>query len=295
MTRAQVQYCTGEDVEAAARLAASADVAIVFAYQHAAEGRDAPSLSLPDGQDQLVSSVAAANPRTIVVLETGGPVTMPWIERAGAVLEAWYPGIRGGEAIANVLFGVVNPSGKLPVTFPRTEADLPRPALPGAPVVLPLGEVPPAAPFTIDYKEGLKVGYKWFEAEARTPLFPFGFGLSYTTFSYSDIQIRASREVRVSFRLLNTGDRVGAETAQIYASLPPASGEPFRRLVAWEKLQLAPGEAKTVTLRIDPLYLSIFSVEKDDWRLLPGDYKIFVGASAQNLPLAATVRLDKER
>ena len=153
-TGAKVQFHAGDDVEAAARFAADADIAIVFAYQHAAEGRDAPNLSLPDGQDRLVSQVAAANPRTIVVLETGGPVTMPWIEKAGAVLEAWYPGIRGGEAIANVLFGAVNPSAKLPVTFPRSEADLPRPALPGAPVALPLGKVPPAKPFDIDIRRG---------------------------------------------------------------------------------------------------------------------------------------------
>jgi beta-glucosidase len=294
-TGANVQYHPGGDIEAAARFAADSDVAIVFAYQHAAEGRDAPSLSLPDGQDQLVSRVAAANPRTIVVLETGGPVTMPWIERAGAVLEAWYPGIRGGEAISNVLFGDVNPSGRLPVTFPRTEADLPRPVLPGAPPVLPLGQVPPAKPFDIEYKEGLKVGYKWFDAETRTPLFPFGFGLSYTTFLYSEIKVSAGRQVQVSFRLVNTGNRAGAETAQVYVSLPSAAGEPFRRLVAWEKTPLTPGEAKTVTLRIDPLYLSIFSVEKDDWRLLPGDYKVFVGGSAQDLPLTATVRLGDER
>ncbi len=282
-------------MEAAARFASDADVAIVFAYQHAAEGRDAPNLSLPDGQDRLVSQVAAANPRTIVVLETGGPVTMPWIEKAGAVLEAWYPGIRGADAIANVLFGEVNPSAKLPVTFPRTEADLPRPALPGAPVVLPLGKVPPAKPFDIEYKEGLKVGYKWFEAEGRTPLFPFGFGLSYTTFSYSDLKAAAGRKIEVSFRLANGGKRAGMEVAQVYASLPAAAGEPFRRLVAWEKVVLASGEAKVVTLLIDPLYLSVFGIEEDDWRLLPGDYKLEVGASARNLPLRATVRLGQAR
>lgn len=294
-TGAKVQYHAGDDVEAAARLAASSDVAIVFAYQHAAEGRDAPDLSLPDGQDRLVSRVAAANPRTIAVLETGGPVTMPWLDQVGAVLEVWYPGIRGGESIANVLFGDVNPSGKLPVTFPRTEADLPRPVLPGDPQVLPLGRVPPAKPFDIEYKEGLKVGYKWFDAEGRTPLFPFGFGLSYTTFSYSDIKVAAGRQVQVSFRLANTGNRAGAETAQVYVSLPSTAGEPFRRLVAWEKTPLAPGEAKTVTLRIDPLYLSVLDVQRDDWHLLPGDYQVFAGASAQNLPLRATVRLGNER
>jgi beta-glucosidase len=294
-TGANVQFHAGDDVQAAARLAANSDVAIVFVYQHAAEGRDAPNLSLPDGQDQLVSRVAAANPRTIVVLETGGPVTMPWIEKAGAVLEAWYPGIRGGEAIASVLFGDANPSGRLPVTFPKSEADLPRPVLPGAPKVLPLGEVPPATPFEIQYAEGLKVGYKWFEAEAKTPLFPFGFGLSYTTFSYSNIKVGTGAQPELSFRLVNTGKRAGAETAQVYVSLPSAAGEPFRRLVAWEKVQLGPGEAKTVTLRIDPLYLSVFDVEKDDWRLLPGDYKVFVGSSAQNLPLTATVHLGDRR
>ena len=153
------------------------------------------NLSLPDNQDELVGQVAAANPHCIVVLETGGPVTMPWVDNVSAILEAWYPGIRGGEAIASILFGDVNPSGKLPVTFPKSEADLPHLTIPGMPPESARigGEIPeemqPKAPFDINYTEGLKVGYKWFDAEGKEPLFPFGFGLSYTTYSYSGLQI----------------------------------------------------------------------------------------------------------
>jgi beta-glucosidase len=266
---------------AAAKLAAAADVAIVFVHQHTTEGHDVPNLSLPGNQDQLVSQVAAANPRTIVLLETGGPVLMPWIDHVSAALEAWYPGIRGGEAIANILFGDVNPSAKLPVTFPRSEADLPHGAIAET----------SSAGAEISYTEGLKVGYKWFDAEGKGPLFPFGFGLSYTTFSYSELKITPGREAQVSFHVTNTGKRAGAEVAQVYVSLPPGVGEPPKRLVAWEKIQLRPGEIKAVTLRLDPQYLSIFSVAKDGWESVPGDYRVYVGGSSRNTPLSGTLRM----
>ena len=276
---AKVEYDPGTDLAAAAKLAAAADVAIVFVHQHTTEGHDVPNLSLPGNQDHLVSQVAAANPRTVVVLETGGPVLMPWIDLVSAVLEAWYPGIRGGEAIANILFGDVNPSAKLPVTFPKSEADLPHGAIAEAPA--------PAA--EINYTEGLKVGYKWFDAAGKEPLFPFGFGLSYTTFSYSELKITPGRETQVSFHVTNTGKRAGAEVAQVYVSLPPGAGEPPKRLVAWEKIQLRPGETKPVTLRLDPYYLSIFSVTKDGWELAPGEYRVYVGGSSRNTPLSGTL------
>ena len=271
---AKVDYDPGTDFAAAAKLAAVSDVAIVFVNQHTTEGRDVPNLSLPDNQDQLVSQVAAANPHTIVVLETGGPVLMPWIDNVSAVLEAWYPGIRGGEAIANILFGEVNPSAKLPVTFPKSEADLPHPAIPET--------SPPAS--EINYTEGLKVGYKWFDAEGKEPLFPFGFGLSYTTFSYSGLKTTPGKGTQVSFKVTNTGERAGAEIVQVYVSLPASAGEPPKRLVAWDKIQLAPGETKAVSLRLDPHYLSIFNVDKDDWELVPGEYKVYVGGSRGTRP-----------
>jgi beta-glucosidase len=296
--KARVEFNVGKDPRAAAALAKKADVAVVFVSQPACEGADARSLALPDGQDELVAAVAAANPRTVVVLETGGPVTMPWIDQVPAVLEAWYPGIRGAEAVANVLFGEVNPSAKLPVTFPRTEADLPQPVLPGSelkPEMRPFPGAPPDAPkvpqlppFDIDYAEGLKVGYKWFDAENKQPLFPFGHGLSYTTFAYSGLKLGAGA---VTFALKNTGKRAGAEVAQVYVGLPAEAKEPPKRLVAWERVSLAPGEAKTITLALDPRLLSVFNVEKDGWELLPGDYNIFVGGSSRDTPLTGSVRL----
>jgi beta-glucosidase len=277
----KVQYDPGTNVAAAAKLASASTVAIVFVHQHTEEGRDVPNLSLPEKQDELVEGVAAANPHTIVVLETGGPVKMPWIGKVSAAIEAWYPAIRGGNAIANILFGDVNPSGKLPVTFPQSEADLPQVKLPS----------PPPSPFDIHYAEGLKVGYKWFDAEGKEPLFPFGFGLSYTTFSYSDLKTAADKPTQVTFKVTNVGQHAGAETAQVYASLPAAAGEPPKRLVAWSKIELRPAETKTVTLTIEPLQLSIFNADKDQWELLPGEYTIFVGGSSRSTPLRETVHL----
>ena len=202
---ADVRYNPGTNVAAAAKMASASTVAIVYVHQHTSEGSDVPNLSLPEKQDNLVDGVAAANPHTIVVLETGGAVTMPWLGKVSAVIEGWYPGILGGEAIANILFGDVNPSAKLPVTFPKSETDLPEPKLPG----------PPPNPFDIHYAEALEVGYKWFDAEGKEPLFPFGFGLSFTTFSYSDLKTEAGETMQVSFKVTNTGKRAGAEIAQI--------------------------------------------------------------------------------
>jgi beta-glucosidase len=291
---AKVEYNAGEDPAAAAALARSSDVAVVFVNQPTSEGRDVPNLSLPDNQNVLVSAVAAANPHTIVVLETGGPVTMPWIDKVSAVLEAWYPGIRGGEAIASILFGDVNPSARLPLTFPKSEAQLPHPKLAEQPPPGPNDMQPmfPGATFKVNtrqfdlaYDEGAKVGYKWYDAEGKEPLFPFGHGLSYTSYAYSDLKTTQGHPLKVSFNLKNTGRRAGAEVAQVYVRLPEAAGEPFKRLVAWEKIQLAPGETKTVTLTLDPFYLSIFNADKDSRQLVPGDYRVFVGSSSGETPL----------
>jgi beta-glucosidase len=294
---ADVQYDGGTDPATAARLAKASDVAIVFVNQPSSEGSDHPNLSLPGNQDALVSAVAAANPHTIVVLETGGAVTMPWIGQVSAAMESWYPGIRGAEAITNILFGDVNPSAKLPLTFAKSEADLPHPK--------PTTQPPPASDkdmvemipgfkdnttrFDVSYDEGLLVGYKWYDAKDKTPLFPFGFGLSYTTYEYSNL--KASKD-SVTFQVKNTGARAGAEIAQVYATLPPASGEQFNRLVAWEKVRLAPGESKTVTLRLERLYLSTFNVDKDAWELVPGDYIIQAGASSRDLAVRGSIHLD---
>ncbi len=291
--RARVEYNDGTDPAAAAALAKGADVAIVFVNQPASEGRDV-SLTLPDDQDALVAAVAAANPHTVVVAETGGSVLMPWADRVNAIVEAWYPGIRGGEAISRVLFGEVNPSGKLPLTFAKSVADLPHATVFGPPAATspaPGGGTPGFGrgnmpPFDIPYTEGLLVGYKWFDARDKTPLFAFGHGLSYTTYAYSDLKATAGSEPSVSFTVKNTGTRDGIEIAQVYAGLPASTGEPPHRLVAWEPVELKAGESKTVTLKIDPLHLSIFNVQQHDWQLVAGDYTLWVGGSSRSLPLA---------
>jgi beta-glucosidase len=296
--KAKVEYNDGSDLTAAAALAKSSEIAIVFVNQPTSEGRDLPTLILPDNQDKLVSAVAAANPHTLVVLETGGPAAMPWIGQVSAAIEVWYPGIRGDVALANILFGDVNPTGKLPVTFAKSDTDLPHPQIPGLVPPPPPSATPEAgrggrggrgrmAPFDIDYSEGLKVGYKWFDAEKKDPLFAFGHGLSYTTYAYSGLKAGIDT---VTFTVRNTGKRAGAEIAQVYAALPSAAQEPPKRLVAWDRIPLAPGESKTVTLAIDPKFLSIFNEQKDGWELLPGEYQFLVGGSSRSTPLTATVK-----
>ncbi|HEY1243045.1 MAG TPA: glycoside hydrolase family 3 C-terminal domain-containing protein [Bryobacteraceae bacterium] len=284
---AKVDFHDGTDAAGAARLAKSAEIAVVFVNQPASEGYDLHTLTLPDNQDQLVRAVSIANPRTIVVLETGGPAAMPWIGQVGAAIEIWYPGIRGGEALANILFGDVNPSAKLPATFAKSDQDLSHPRVPGIELLPPgNGRDAQLPAFDIDYTEGVKVGYKWFDAENKEPLFWFGHGLSYTSFAYSGLRTAIDS---VSFTVRNTGERAGAEVAQVYAALPEAAKEP-RRLVAWEKIPLGAGESKTVTLRLDPKFLSIFNEQKDDWELLAGEYRFFVGGSFRETPLTGAVK-----
>jgi beta-glucosidase len=304
---ATVKFDSGADPASAAALARSSQVAIVFATQHASEGMDLKNLSLPDNQDALIEAVAAANPHTIVVLETGGAVLMPWIDKVAAVVEAWYPGIRGSEAIANVLFGDVDPSGKLPLTFPKSEADLPHPIHVGPPKPDSSHPVPklPGAPgligmamgigpfFDVNYDEGLRVGYKWYDAEKKPVLFPFGFGLSYTTFAYSGLKVTPGDATAVSFTVKNTGKRAGTEIAQVYASLPESAGEPPNRLVGWVRIDLAPGESKAATVTVNRDRLTIFDDGSDSWKLPPGQYTIRVGASSRNLPLQETVSFEK--
>ncbi|MGC2765159.1 MAG: glycoside hydrolase family 3 C-terminal domain-containing protein, partial [Candidatus Acidiferrum sp.] len=288
---ANVEYNAGTDLAAAAALAKSSEVAIVFVNQYMTEGRDFQTLSLPENQDALVAAVAAANPRAIVVLETGSTVSMPWLNEVKGVLAAWYPGIGGAEAISNILFGDVNPSGKLPITFAKSEVDLPHPQIQGMDLELKAqSEHTALPPFDVHYTEGVKVGYKWFEAENKQPLFPFGFGLSYTTYTYSDLKAD-EKQRQVTFTVKNVGGRSGAEIAQVYAQLPSAAGEPFKRLAAWERIPLAAGESKTVTLPLTSLYLSIFDNQKNNWSLLPGDYKLLVGPSSAVTPLTAPLHI----
>ncbi len=297
--RAQVKYDAGTDPAAAAAAAKGADVAIIFAYQWESEGMDLPSLSLPHHQDDVIAAVAAANPHTIVVLETGSPVTMPWVDAPSAILEAWFSGSDGADAVGNILFGSVNPTGKLPNTFPKSDADLPHPTLTMPPpesqhfsgAVSPEQRASGLPAFQVVYDEGVKVGYKWYDAEKKPVLFPFGFGLSYTTYRYSGLTVTPGDKVKVSFTLANTGSRAGAEIAEVYAALPAGTEEPPKRLVGFSKVNLAAGEKQTVTVEVDPKYLSIFDEAKDGWTLVPGDYTIMVGGSSQNLPLKTTISL----
>jgi len=295
-----VQYDPGTDPSSAADAAKAADVAIVFAYQWESEGMDLESLSLPENQDALIAKVAAANPHTIVVLETGGPVTMPWADQVSGILEAWFAGSRGAEALANLIFGDVNPSAKLPVTFPKSDADLPHPTIAKPPVHSTTRDgdheawkrIAAGLPaFQVTYDEGLKVGYKWYDAENKAVLFPFGYGLSYTTYEYSGLKVTPGDRVQVTFTVKNTGSRPGAEVAQVYAALPSGAGEPPKRLIGWSKVQLNAGESKEVTVEVDRLYLSIFNVAKNGWERVPGDYAFMAGGSSQNLPLKETVSL----
>jgi len=304
---AVVKFDPGTDPVSAAALAKASDAAIVFAVQHTYENMDLPNLSLPENQDALIDAVAAANPHTIVVLETGGPVTMPWIEKVSAVIEAWYPGIRGSEALANILFGDTNPSGKLPLTFPRTEADLPHPKHVDQPALDPNNPVTPLpnlpvvpgistnqTPFDAVYDEGLKVGYKWYDAERKEPLFPFGFGLSYTTYAYSDLRTTSDNGLTVTFKVKNTGSRAGEEIAEVYLTLPASTQEPPRRLVGWNKIALRPGEQKEVTVKVEPQMLSVFNPDKNLWEVAPGEYKVWAGRSSRDLPLSTAIALTGE-
>jgi beta-glucosidase len=225
---------------------------------------------------------------------------MPWVGQVSAILEAWFAGSAGSDAVANILFGDVNPSAKLPITFPKSEADLPHPT-----VVKPGRESLPnymskepwkqiangLAPFPVTYDEGVKVGYKWYDAEKKPVLFPFGHGLSYTTYSYSNLKVTPGKNPHVTFTVTNTGKRAGAEVAEVYASLPAAAAEPPKRLVGFSKVKLNSGESKEVTIDVDQKFLSIFNVDQNGWQLLPGDYSFMVGGSPQSLPLKETVSL----
>ena len=294
---ASVTFDSGANPASAAATAKNADVAIVFAHQWTSEDMDLPNLSLPDNQDALIQQVAEANPRTIVVLETGTAVTMPWLEKVSGVAEAWYAGSEGADAVADVLFGGVNPSAKLAITFPRSEGDLPHPELTGPPTQargnaagMKAGEAKPT--FSAHYDEGMKVGYKWYDAQNKPVLFPFGYGLSYTTYSYSNLEVKPGADTSVSFVVKNTGNRPGEEIAEVYAALPPSAGEPPKRLVGWSKVRLNAGESKQVTVSVVPKYLSIYDEAGDAWKLVPGTYTFMVGGSSRDLPLAERVRLE---
>jgi beta-glucosidase len=270
----EVVFNDGRYPSEAARLAATADVAIVFGLQWMTENFDAPDLTLPHGQDELIAAVAAANPHTVVVLETGGPVLMPWLDKTAAVVSAWFSGQRGGEAIANVLFGVAEPGGRLAITFPASESQLPRPEIPGY-------GPPERLPVTVEYREGADVGYRDFVRRSQKPLFAFGYGQSYTTFSYGGLEVSGATDVTVSFAATNTGMRPGYAVPQVYLTGGPGGAD--RRLLGWGKALLAPGETKRFTVQVDPRLLAKYSTQARGWQIAAGKYEIALGASSEDL------------
>ncbi len=271
-TSATVTFDTGTYPAYAAAKAKDADVAIIFATQWTSEGMDVPDLSLPGGQDDLIAAVAAANPRTIVVLETGGPVLMPWLGKTAAVLEAWYPGIRGADAVADILFGDVNPGGRLPITFPAALDQAPLPKLDG------LFEDPNRVHVNYDI-EGSDVGYRWYDRKGLKPLFAFGHGMSYTSFAYDDLKLRSEgNTIHASFKVTNTGNRAGRDTPQVYVTA--RNKKPGQRLIGWGTVDLAPGASTRVTVDADPRLLADWDTAKHRWSVPAGRYDVTVNSSA---------------
>jgi beta-glucosidase len=279
---AEILFDSGEYPANAATLARRIDTAIVFARKFESEGYDQPDLTLPNGQDVLVQAVTAANPNTIVVLETGNPVVMPWHEQANAIVEAWFPGEAGGQAIAEILTGRVNPSGRLPITFPRNIEQTPHPKLAGF-------ATPQDTPTEIRYDEGAEVGYRWFTKTHAQPLYGFGHGLSYTTFSYSDFDVSGGDTVTASVTVTNAGARPGADVPQIY--LTSVDGSTRMRLLGFERVELAPGESKRITVVADPRLLAQFDTGAGQWRLAGSVYEISVARSANELVATAKTSL----
>jgi beta-glucosidase len=289
-----VTYADGSNLQLAADIAKSADVAIVWAGYMEAEGNDLTNLGYDDGiclsflscssspsnADQLIGAVSKANPHTVVVLNTGDPALMPWLNQVQAILEMWYPGEEDGAAAAALLFGDVDPSGRLPLTFPASLSQLPTrsaqqwPGIGGKAV----------------YSEGLLVGYRWYEAEHITPLFPFGYGLDYTTFGFSGLKLSSrGTGVEVTYTVTNTGHRAGAAVGEVYVSAPPAAAEPPQQLKGFERTQLAPGQSEVVHITLPASAFSYFDAATSTWRVAPGLYTVKVGTSSASEPLAATI------
>jgi len=302
--QASVTYLDGSDPKAAAKAVRGADMAIVFAWAWRTEAQDPESMALPDNQDTLIDAVAAANAKTLVVLESGGPVLMPWVDRVPAILSAWYPGQRGGEAIARILLGEVNPSGRLPITFPASVDQAPRSEPAG------LAELHAAdarrsagdktvygmsggvAHFAVDYPEGAEVGYRWYAARQRKPLFPFGYGLTYSRFSYANLKIEGAAGLTVGFDVTNTGKRAGADVPQVYVEAKSAAGTRAYRLAGFEKVSLAPGETRHVSVTVDPRVIARFDEAAPGWKVDAGAYPVVVGHFAGDAALKGTATLD---
>lgn len=299
---ATVTWNNGQDVAAAAAQAAAADVAIVFGYQRMGEFNDLTNLKLQGNGDALISAIEQANPKTVVVLQTGSAVEMPWLSGVQGVLENWYGGEQQGPAIASLLFGDVVPTGKLPMTFPKSLADTPTNTPAQYPGVFSDGSTTRPAGTNeirqVSYSEGLAVGYKWYQSQGIEPLFPFGYGLSYTTFAYDKVQVTpkttdGKKEIRVMFKITNTGTRTATETAQAYVTLPSSTGTPGSRLIGWKAVTLAPGKHANVTITLssadlDELHLlQYWDVSSHGWKTATGTYGVAAGGSSA-APVATT-------
>lgn len=280
--QARFRYASGRNLAHALQVAKWANRVVVFVTQWAAESIDVP-LNLRT-QNRLVAAVAGANPHTVVVIESGGPVLMPWLGQVAGVLETWFPGTGGGTSIARVLFGAVDPSGHLPVSFPASVAELAFPHLPGAGLA-------PGAPFSVDYRrQGAAVGYRWYQLKHRQPLFPFGFGLSYTRFAYQGLQATLEHgHLVVHFTVRNVGHRAGAAVPQVYVA--PAKGSVPRRLAGWRKVRLAPGASRTLTVSVDPRLLARFDTKRQRWVRTAGAYQLWLGDSAEHLVQMVRIHL----
>jgi beta-glucosidase len=267
----------------AADAAGKADVAVVFASNYSSEGQDLQTLKLPGDQDQLIEAVARANPRTVVVLDTSGPVAMPWLNEIAGVFEAWYPGQQDGNAIAALLFGDVDPSGHLPETFPASAS---QGVAHGGTVLTPNDQFPGNGS-DIDYSEGIDVGYRYYDVHGQTPLFPFGYGLSYTSFAYRDLEVHPGQagQETAQVTITNTGSRAGAEVAQLYLTDPPAAGEPPYQLKGFQKVTLAPGQSRRLTFTITRQDMSYYGGH--GWTAAPGGYRLSIGSSERDLALSA--------
>ncbi|UVO49730.1 beta-glucosidase [Sphingomonas sp. SUN019] len=300
MPQAKITYVDGRNLNETVDAARNADMAIVFATQWTTEAQDVPDLRLPDHQDALIAAVAAAQPRTVAVLETGGPVLMPWLAAVPAVVQAWYPGQRGGEAIANILTGRVNPSGRLPITFPASAAQAPRPAPVGLDTLTSLEAQAAANPanasgydlksFPIDYVEGADVGYRWYEKKRQRPLFAFGHGLGYSSFAYRNPVVTGGKSLGISFDVVNTGQREGADVPQVYVARE-GSAAPMR-LAAFTRVTLKPGEVRRITLTAEPRIVADYDTKLPGWRIAGGTYRVALARDATDRAIVRTLTLD---
>lgn len=280
---AEIEYDGAYTPAESALLAQRSDVAIVFAIRVEGEAFDLTDLSLPWGQDAVIEAVAAANPNTIVVLQTGNPVSMPWRDRVRGIVQAWFPGQAGGTAIAEMLTGKVNPSGRTPITWPADLADTPRPTM-------PILGTKWGTPVTLRFDEGGEVGYRWYASTGRTPMYAFGHGLSYTSFDYADLKVDGGDTVTATFTVTNTGTRAGADVPQVY--LTGVDETKRMRLLGFERVELEPGESKTVTVTADPRLLARFDDKEQQWRIEDGNYRVALARSAEEPVLTAEARLD---